>query len=277
MNAGKASTTTPPPPPPSTKAPKAKKTATPLPSKSYTAIAAAGTTPPQDGWTKVNKTKKARPSPLFKPDYTKVQRELIVELSCPIPTGVTDYAIITAANTALASREVRFCLARRTTRGNILLLTRPNIAASSAEAFISPVSTALSALGCQISINHTNSRWTQFLLHGVPTTATPQEITAEIREVYPTLPPMSQTPRWLTNATTRQEKTMSTMVISFPITTALENFSLRSMTLQNHTCRLGVYLSISPSTQCSMCQAYGHHTTKCSAPPLAVPPAPATT
>ncbi|KAL0630385.1 hypothetical protein Q9L58_010768, partial [Maublancomyces gigas] len=111
-----------------------------------------------DGWTKVTKTKKAHPSPHFKPDYTKVQRKLIVEVSSPIPTAVTDYTIINAANAALATTGVKFCRARRTTRGNFLLLTRPNIATSSAEAYIFSLSTALSAIGCLSSTIHTNSR-----------------------------------------------------------------------------------------------------------------------
>ncbi|KAL0630711.1 hypothetical protein Q9L58_010437 [Maublancomyces gigas] len=172
----------------SSKGPKAKKAAPPPPpAKSFAAVAATGPPPPQEGWTKVSKTKKARAPPLFKPDFTKVQRELIVELSSPIPTGITDYAIITAANASLASTEVKFCLAHRTTRGKVLLLTGPNITASSAEAYIPSLSSTLNALGCKCSTIHSNSRWTQFLLHGVPTPTTPQQIAEEIREVYPSL------------------------------------------------------------------------------------------
>ncbi|KAL0630546.1 hypothetical protein Q9L58_010607 [Maublancomyces gigas] len=70
----------PPPPPP---APKATK-------PSFAAVAASGTAPPPNQWQiATKKAKKVRPEPLFKPDYTKVNRELIIELSSPILSGVT--------------------------------------------------------------------------------------------------------------------------------------------------------------------------------------------
>ncbi|KAL0630558.1 hypothetical protein Q9L58_010597, partial [Maublancomyces gigas] len=91
--------TKPAPPPPPPPAPKATK-------PSFAAVAASGPAAPSNQWQiATKKAKKVRPEPLFKPDYTKVNRELIIELSSPIPSGVSDYAIITAANKALASTE----------------------------------------------------------------------------------------------------------------------------------------------------------------------------
>ncbi|KAL0631243.1 hypothetical protein Q9L58_009897 [Maublancomyces gigas] len=114
------------PPPPSPPAPKATK-------PSFAAVAASGPAAPSNQWQiATKKAKKVRPEPLFKPHYTKVNRELIIDLSSPIPSCVSDYATITAANKALASTEVVICLARRTTRGNIILLTRLNVSTSSA-------------------------------------------------------------------------------------------------------------------------------------------------
>ncbi|KAL0630683.1 hypothetical protein Q9L58_010467 [Maublancomyces gigas] len=144
--------TKPAPPPPPPPAPKATK-------PSFAAAAASGPAAPSNQWQiATKKGKKVRPEPLFKPDYTKVNRELIIELASPIPSGVSDYAIITAANKALASTEVVFCLARRTTRGNIILLTRPNISASAAEAYSSILAASLQQLGCTPSSTRANSR-----------------------------------------------------------------------------------------------------------------------
>ncbi|KAL0631129.1 hypothetical protein Q9L58_010013 [Maublancomyces gigas] len=213
----------PPPQPPPPSVPKARRPKNQPPSSPNQVFRCGRghrTPPPQDGSTK---------------------RELIVELSSPIPRGITDYAIITIANTSLASTEVKFCLSRRTSKGNILLLTGPNIAASSAKASSPPFPPHLKP-------------WAANTPPSTPTPAGPSSCSTD------------QTPGWLTSPSARAEKTMSTMVISFPITTSLENFGLRSMTLLNHVCRLGVCLSIVPSTQCTKCPALGHHTAKCAAP-----------
>ncbi|KAL0630873.1 hypothetical protein Q9L58_010278, partial [Maublancomyces gigas] len=89
---------------------------------------------------------------------------------------VNDYAIITAANRSMASKEVKFWLACRTIRGKVLLLTLPNVTASSAEAYIPSPSSGQNAITCKCYTIHANSRWTQFLLHGVPTSTNPQQI-----------------------------------------------------------------------------------------------------
>ncbi|KAL0630735.1 hypothetical protein Q9L58_010416 [Maublancomyces gigas] len=130
--------TTPPPPlPPAPNGPK----------PSFVDITASGTAPHSNQWqTNTKKAKKVRPEPLFTPDHTKVNRELIIELSSPIPSGVTHYTIITVVIKALASTKVGFCLARRTTRGNLIILTRPNISASSAEAYSSIIAASLQTL-----------------------------------------------------------------------------------------------------------------------------------
>ncbi|KAL0631182.1 hypothetical protein Q9L58_009957 [Maublancomyces gigas] len=124
---------------------------------SFATVAASGPAPPSHQWQIVTKKpKKVRPEPLFKHDYSKVNRELIIELSSPIPSGVTEYTINTAANKALASTAVIFCLARRTTRGNIILLTRPINSASSGEPYGCILTATLQKLGCTPSSTRAN-------------------------------------------------------------------------------------------------------------------------
>lgn len=171
--------------PPASKTSKVKSTTAPLPTMFFAGVAAAGLTPLHNRWTEVTKPNQTRLAPLFKPEFRKVQWELINELSALIFIGITAIAIMTSANAAQACMEVKFYLAPRTTNGNILLVTLMNITSSSAETYISPRSTALSALACNSSTNLSNFSWTQFLLHGVPTTATPQEITTDITQSTP--------------------------------------------------------------------------------------------
>ncbi|KAL0631244.1 hypothetical protein Q9L58_009898, partial [Maublancomyces gigas] len=139
-------------------------------------------------------------------DLTATQAQLIIELSSPIPSGVTDYPIIIEANKAHASTEVVFRLAQRTTRGKIILLTHPNISASSAETYSSILAASLQAMGCTPSSTRANPRWTKLLVHGVQTTTTPSHITEEISATYPTRPTLAQTPRCLTTPATRTGK-----------------------------------------------------------------------
>ncbi|KAL0630631.1 hypothetical protein Q9L58_010520, partial [Maublancomyces gigas] len=53
--------------------------------------------------------------------FTKVQRELIVQLTANTWSEVTDDTILATANKATAETTVQFCLARRIRRGNIVL------------------------------------------------------------------------------------------------------------------------------------------------------------
>ncbi|KAL0631088.1 hypothetical protein Q9L58_010062 [Maublancomyces gigas] len=108
----------------------------------------------------------------------------MIELLYPIPSTVSDYSIITATNNAVASTEVVFCLACRTTTGNIILLTRPNISASSAESYSSILAACLHDRGCKPTSTRAGSRWTKFLVPGVPTTTS--QMAKEIGA--PTLP-----------------------------------------------------------------------------------------
>ncbi|KAL0631377.1 hypothetical protein Q9L58_009766 [Maublancomyces gigas] len=258
----------PPSPPP---APKATK-------PSFAAVPASGLAAPSNQWqTATKKAKKVRPEPLFKPDYTKVNRELIIELSSPIPPGVSDYAIITAANKALASTEVVFCLTRRTTRGNIILLTRPNVSASSAEAYSSILAASLQTLGCTPSSTHANSRWTKFLVHGVPTSTSPSQMAEEISATYPTLPTLAQTPHWLTTLAAQAGKTSSTMVIALPVSCNMQNLGLRSLTLFNTICRLELYLQITPPRNAANARDSATLQPSAQPPPHDAPSAPVTT
>ena len=59
-------------------------------------------------------------------------------------------------------------------------------------------------------------RWSKFLLHGVPTSATMEEVALSIQQSYPGVLKLAQTPRWLTTESSRRTSTkgMSTAVLS---------------------------------------------------------------
>ncbi|KAL0630945.1 hypothetical protein Q9L58_010200 [Maublancomyces gigas] len=127
------------------------------PKPTFAAVASSGPAPP--------------PQQHIKSDYTKTARELIFELSTRIPPLVSDYVFITLANTVVRSTTVKFCQARRTVRGNIILLTRPNTSAVAAEAYTTAIASAFAEQGLITSTIHANAHGSKFLLHVVTFTS----------------------------------------------------------------------------------------------------------
>lgn len=111
-------------------APKAPKAPPPPAQKSYTAGAALG--PPSHRWTEVQKKKTAK-KVLITPGYTKINRELIVKLSTPVPASISNNTILLAANTTLAPADIQLVLVGRTLRENLSLFTKPGVPAFAVE------------------------------------------------------------------------------------------------------------------------------------------------
>jgi hypothetical protein len=75
-----------------------------------------------------------------------------------------------------------------------------------------------------------NEKWSKFLLHGVPTFGTLEEIRNDVEIYYPKLK-LGQTPRWLAPADKRTGKTASTIVLAF-IGTVISKDIDRSLTVK---------------------------------------------
>ncbi|KAL0630569.1 hypothetical protein Q9L58_010585 [Maublancomyces gigas] len=220
-----------------------------MPKPSYASIAATAsattTTTPTPPSPKP-KTKKGPKTPTLLTEqgtFTKVQRELIVQLTSTTPPSVTDDSILATANKAIAETTVQFCLARRTQRGNIVLQTNHSTSASSAMPHKALLSTALNAIGCHTSTIRPNANWTSFLVHNIPTSLGPDSsslVANAIQKTYPTLP-LCRPPRWLTTNEQRKEKTHSTMVITLPFALTIDTLGTKYLTLFNKDCRLAPY------------------------------------
>ncbi|KAL0630951.1 hypothetical protein Q9L58_010198 [Maublancomyces gigas] len=182
--------------------------------------------------------------------FTKVQRELIVQVTETIPPSVTDDTILATANKATAETMVQFCLARRTRRGYILLQTNHSTSASYAMPHQTLLSTALNAIGCHTGTIRPNANWTSFLVHNIPTSLGPASsslVANTIEETYPTLL-LCRPPRWLTTNEQRKEKTHSTMVITLPFALTIDTLGTKYLTLFNKDCRLAPYSPPPPPT-----------------------------
>jgi len=107
-------------------------------------------------------------------------------------------------------------------------------------------------------------RWTRFIVHGIPTSATPEDVRTEIENTYPALR-MGQTPRWLTSPDRRQAKEASSMVITFVGEMTKKSLGATKLAMFNRQCEIAEYISFGPTTRCNKCQLYGHPTQRCTA------------
>jgi hypothetical protein len=107
------------------------------------------------------------------------------------------------------------------------------------------------------------SRITKFLIHGISTFYTPEEVRQDIENGNPTVKP-TETPRWLISPENRAGKQASTMVIAICGSAILKDLG-DSVIVASKRCSVETYLKSGPSTQCNYCQDHGHPTVKCPA------------
>ena len=154
-----------------------------------------------------------------------------------------------------------FIRARVTMRGAIVFTTGNDQNNVVYEDYITIIKHALSPFGkCErVEIG---KRFSQFLLHGVPTHLSIPDISHSISTNYPQLV-QGQTPRWLTPADRREHKTNSTIVMTLTGNIKKADVGRQNLIVGNRECQLDDYISYGRSTQCRNCQTYGHPAALC--------------
>jgi hypothetical protein len=157
-----------------------------------------------------------------------------------------------------------FLRARVTMRGSIIFTTSNTQNNIIYEDYTTIIADALSYYGkCEkVEIG---KRFSQFLLHGVPTHLSIPDISDSIATNYPQLV-QCQTPRWLTPADRREHKATSTIVMTLTGSTKKADIGRQYLTICNRECQLDEYISYGRSTQCRNCQGYGHPAALCKNP-----------
>lgn len=174
------------------------------------------------------------------PDFTEDQRQLIVQLSVPLPEAVTGNQLLYTANHALVASAVCFCLARRLLKGNVVFITLPYQSASSALSYADTLTYTCSALNCLPSKVRINVNWSSFLVHNIPTCSGPSNLAAAISETYPSIQ-ITIPQQWLTTADFRATKTHTSIVIALPSSLTSASLGLMTMTLLNGLCKVALY------------------------------------
>jgi len=257
-------------------------------SSTYAAVATAALTPPvpttttnTTGWTTLKvggqKDKKIAMSKLIPTTYPQAEREVtcyFVRAEGPdVISAEQDYttrqtsadAALRRVNAAIVDNKdvfaPPFIRARVTMRGNIIFTTGNTQNNVIYEDYTTIIADALSYYG-ECEKVEIGKRFSQFLLHGVPTHLSLPEISQSLATNYPQLI-QGQTPRWLTPADRREHKANSTIVMTLTGKVKKADVGRQHLIVCNRQCQLDDYIAYGRSTQCRNCQAYGHPAALC--------------
>jgi hypothetical protein len=218
-------------------------------------------------FTEVKSKKKAKRETVLPKPYPTADRLVIFNLtSAPNDRKeAADRALQLINKTITNHSDISyppFILANITATNNLIFTVAPQHLGISYEPYLGIFEDALHEF--PIASSRISQRWTRFLIHGIPTMATPEDVRTEIETNYPSLR-MGQTPRWLTSPERRQGKEASSMVVTFIGEMTKKSLGATRLAMFNRECNVAEYISFGPSTRCNKCQIYGHPTQRCTA------------
>jgi hypothetical protein len=192
-------------------------------------------------------------STITQPDKTYAERQSMADIALRrMNAAFVDYKDISVPP---------FIRARITIRGAIIFTTGNDHNNVIYEDYISIIMHTLEYYGnCErVEIG---KRFSQFLLHGVPTHLSVSDISDSITANYPQLV-QAQTPRWLTPPERREHKACSTIVMTLTGNMKKDAIGRQNLIVCNRECQVDDYIAYGRSTQCRKCQAYGHPAALC--------------
>ena len=165
-------------------------------------------------------------------------------------------------------KDLDYCFIRChvTMKQNLVLQTSMKTQGPDYLPFLEAIKARLEEEGkLQVTTIDGEPRWSKFLLLGVPTSASMEDVALSIQQSFPGVLKLAQTPRWLTSETKRQTspKGMSTVVLSIAGCHTLQSLRYQYLYVCNSRCRLDRYLPYGPSSQCGNCCKFGYPTTLC--------------
>jgi len=190
---------------------------------------------------------------ISQPEKTYSERQSLADTAlCWLNAAFVDYKDI------FTNSSIR---ARVTMRGAIVFTTGNDQRNVVYEDYISIIKHALVYCGdCErVEIG---KRFSQFLLHGIPTHVSIPDISHCISTNYPQLV-QGQTPCWLTPPERRENKVCSTIVMTVTGNVKKDAIGRQNLIVYNRQCQLEVYIPYGRSTQCCKCHAYGYLAALC--------------
>ena len=189
----------------------------------------------------------------FQPEKTYSERQMIADLA------------LRHVNSAIVDNKDVFAppiiRARVPIRGNIIFTTGNTQNNLIYEDYTTIITDALSYYG-QCQKVEIGKRFSQFLLHGMPTHLSIPEISQSLSSNYRQLV-QGETSRWLTPTERREHKANSTVVITLTGTIKRASIGGKHLIVCNRECQLDDYIAYGGSTQCHNFQIYGHPAALC--------------
>jgi len=216
-------------------------------------------------FTEVRSKKKARKETILPKPYRMADRLIIFSLTTA-PNNrkeAADRALQVANKTITTHAEIEhppLILANNTATNNLVFTVAPQHLSTSYEPYLAILEEALHEF--PIALSRVSQRWTRFIVHGIPTTATPESACTEIESSYPSLR-MGQTPHWFTSSERHQGKEASSMIINFIGEMTKKSLSATSLAMFNREWTIAEYITFGPATQCNKCQTCGYPTQCC--------------
>jgi hypothetical protein len=216
------------------------------------------------------KKKKPAPPPLIPKSLPRIEREIIITCDLSMVPDAerkefSDRALRIFNTIIVRSAEIDlppFILARTNSNSKLVLMTNHTTPAAAYKPYLQLFTNKMERFTPTAS--EINTRWSKFLVHNIPTDASPSVIREQIELTYPTLC-LAQTPRWLVPTDRRTNKQASTLVIALLGAIDLKHLRTTTLTLCNRKCHITPYFSWTPDSHCHNCQGYGHHTKLCKA------------
>jgi hypothetical protein len=249
---------------------KAITTPTPTPAPDKPPPATSAKVDDDAGFTTVTNKKKKKPTTLLPPPQPTAQHKLIFQFTSaptvPTTTAATQ-ALRVVNNTIVKQPDISHppCPSAHITQSNALvILVAESYRASDYKPYLGILQEALKAAGFLIAGSFVSERWTRFVLNGVSTNASPEEVQRKMGTIYVSIC-LGSSPRWLTTPEQTQGKTASSMVITVTGQHTIKRIGRSRLYLFNNRCNLKEYITFTPRTRCGKFQLYGHPTSMCSA------------
>lgn len=216
-------------------------------------------------FTKVTHKKKAA-QPCFQPEYTRLNRQLIVETEGEIPEFITNDSILEVVNALTEPQGLKFIAALRNKNDNLRYERNLLTSSDKGSEMIPEITGALNSLNIKATNIFSNSRWSRYIIHCIPTTIGNKnsvELSARIATEIASVTNLSlaQAPRWLSSPDDINLRGSGTIVISLP--GKVETLGLSTLYLFIRRCRMEKARPDYRSVQCHKCQKFGHYQETC--------------
>lgn len=132
--------------------------------KSFADITA---TPAPMDFTKVTHKKKAL-QPFIHPEYTRLNRQLIVETEGGIPEFISNDSILEVVKSRREPQGLKFIAGEHGKNKNLRFETNLNVSAGKESELMPEIPGALLFLNIKATNIYPNNRWSRYVIHGIP-------------------------------------------------------------------------------------------------------------